>query len=74
MPWRDYLHARLGTALTNGAYDDHFNFTGLRDAVMHGRILFPTYNAFKEGRATIRRMEGLIDLLDSYVTLRSFAE
>jgi len=65
-PWRTFLHKRLGTTLTNTQYEKVYNFTGLRDAVMHGRVLFPTYRDFKEGSTAITKIGELIDHLDAY--------
>jgi hypothetical protein len=65
-PWREFLHARIGRTLSNGEYDELYNFTDLRDAVMHGRVLFPTYREFKRYFSTIGRIGDLIDYLDAY--------
>ena len=51
---------------SNKGYDKLYNFTDLRDAVMHGRVLFPTYRHFKEGTLAISKMEELIDHLAAY--------
>jgi hypothetical protein len=45
-PWRNFLHDRLGSPVSNTEYERRHSFTGLRDAVMHGRIVFPTYQDF----------------------------
>lgn len=57
-PWRDFLHQSLGNPLSNTEYDKLFNFTDFRDAVMHGRILFPTYSAFQKNCSTIDSVPG----------------
>ena len=68
-PWRTFLHKKLGTVLSNTQYEKRYNFTDLRDAVMHGRLLFPTYHDFIQGSGTIRRIGELIDHLDAYRAL-----
>lgn len=65
-PWRKYLNQQVGSDLSNRGYDKLFNFTELRDAVMHGRVLFPTYRCFKEGTLAISKMPDLIDHLAAY--------
>lgn len=64
--WRDFLGG-IGKNLSNGKYDETYNFTKLRDRVMHGRTLFPTYNDFKEFTGTVDVIGQYIDLLDSYL-------
>ncbi len=66
LPWREHFHQRLGESLSNGEYARRYNFTTLRDAVMHGRVLFPTYRRFKEGTRTISRIAELISHLEAY--------
>jgi hypothetical protein len=68
-PWRDFLHEKLGKTLSNGEYERLYNFTDFRDAVMHGRILFPAYRNFKERSSMISQIGELIDHLDSYCAL-----
>ena len=68
-PWRDFLHDKLGKSLSNGEYERLFNFTDFRDAVMHGRILFPAYRHFKERSSMISQIGELIDHLDAYCAL-----
>ena len=63
--WRDYLHRQVGI-LSNRKYENLYNFTKLRDAVMHGRVLFPTYKDFKESALAISKMGELIDYLSDY--------
>jgi hypothetical protein len=70
-PWRDFLHERLGKSLSNGEYERLYNFTDFRDAVMHGRILFPAYRNFQERSSMISQMGELIDHLDAYCALRA---
>ena len=64
--WRDYLHQQVGRTLSNGEYEKLYNFTELRDAVMHGRVLFPTYRHFKGGTRAISKIGELIDHLAAY--------
>jgi hypothetical protein len=64
--WRDFLNKRIGESLSNTKYERLYSFTKLRDAVMHGRLLFPTYQRFKEGTNTINKMIELIDHLAAY--------
>ena len=68
-PWRDFLHERRGKTLSNSEYERLYNFTDFRDAVMHGRILFPAYRDFEERRSTISQIGELIDHLDAYCAL-----
>jgi len=70
-PWRDFLHEKLGKSLSNSEYERLYNFTDFRDAVMHGRILFPAYRNFQERRSMISQMGELIDHLDAYCALRA---
>jgi hypothetical protein len=70
-PWRKFLTKRLCCAVSNGEYTRRFNFTSLRDAVMHGRTLFPTYREFAKSNAKIRRIEELITHLDAYLAAPS---
>lgn len=64
--WRDFLHQKVGKSLSNSEYERLYNFTDFRDAVMHGRILFPTYSAFQKRSSTISQIGELIDHLDAY--------
>ena len=66
LPWRNYLHQQVGGTLSNAEYEKLYNLTELRDAVMHGRVLFPTYRHFKNGTRTISKMGELIDHLTAY--------
>jgi hypothetical protein len=68
-PWRDYMDQRIGGPLSNNGYDKLCNFTKLRDTVMHGRVLFPTYRHFKERTLAIGKMPELIDHLTAYCCL-----
>jgi hypothetical protein len=64
--WRDFLNKTLGTTLSNTQYERLYTFTDLRDAVMHGRVLFPTYHEFRQGSSAIKRIGDLIEYLDAY--------
>lgn len=68
-PWRDFLHERLGRAVSNGEYEGLYNFADFRDAVMHGRVLFPVYLDFKQRLSTISQIGDLIGHLDAYCAL-----
>jgi hypothetical protein len=68
-PWRDFLHQKVGKSLSNSEYDRLYNFTDFRDAVMHGRILFPAYRNFQKSSSTISQIGELIDHLDAYRAL-----
>jgi len=68
-PWRDFLHQKVGKSLSNSEYDRLYNFTDFRDAVMHGRILFPAYRNFQKSSSTIGQIGELIDHLDAYRAL-----
>ena len=65
--WRELLNLRLDEGLSNGEYDRRYDFTELRDAVMHGRVLFPTYSCFQEGVKTVSRIAELIKHLEAYL-------
>ncbi len=65
-PWRNFLHQKIGKSLSNTEYERLYNFTEFRDAVMHGRILFPTYWDFQKRSRTISQIGELIDHLDAY--------
>ncbi len=65
-PWRDFLNHRLNECLSDSGYDKRYTVTRLRDAVMHGRVVFPTYRHFKEGVQAIRNIAELIKHLDRY--------
>jgi len=70
-PWRDFLHGKLGTSLSNSEYERLYNFTDFRDAVMHCRILFPAYWDFKKRSSTISQIGELIGHLDAYGVLHA---
>lgn len=72
-PWFEFLQARLAPTISKAEYEREFNFTEFRDAVMHGRTLFPTYRAFKSGTGTVRRIGELIDHLHAYIAIRKAA-
>jgi hypothetical protein len=67
LPWRQFLHERLDKEISNTDYESRYNFTKFRDAVMHGRIVFPTYQTFKSRTVSIGRVVELIDLLEEYL-------
>jgi hypothetical protein len=52
-------------SLSSGEYERLYNFTDFRDAVMHGRILFPAYQNFKERSSMISQIGELIEELHS---------
>jgi hypothetical protein len=64
-PWRTFLEQRSGK-LSNGEYDKLFSFTEMRDAVMHGRVIFPTYERFIELSEMIDRIGDFIEHLEAY--------
>lgn len=66
-PWRDFLAQHFGKRGSNGEYDRSYNFTDLRDAVMHGRVLFPTYREFLKQTSLVKSIGELIALLDKYL-------
>jgi hypothetical protein len=66
-PWRDFLLQRTGKEISNREYNRLYNFTGLRDGVMHGRVLFPIYGEFKLFARTIDNIAEYIGYLDAYV-------
>jgi hypothetical protein len=68
LPWREFLHDRLKKVISNSEYEELYNFTKLRDAVMHGRIVFPTYQTFKSRNASVGRVVDLIDHLEAYLS------
>lgn len=67
LPWRDFLHHRLARQLSNSEYDRLYDLTTMRDKVMHGRILFPTYPIFKQFTNVIDNIAEFIGHLNSYV-------
>ena len=66
-PWREFLSDRTGGRLSNGKYDETYNFTNFRDQVMHGRTLFPTYKNVGKFIGTVDVIGKYIDLLDAYL-------
>jgi hypothetical protein len=66
-PWRKFLIDKLGGDISNCEYSRRFDFTDLRDSVMHGRTLFPTYNEFVSSSVKIRKIGELIIYLDAYL-------
>jgi hypothetical protein len=67
--WRDFLRQRVGRSLSNKEYERLYNFTKLRDGVMHGRVLFPTYRDFKQFTVMIDNIGEFIGHLDAYDSL-----
>jgi hypothetical protein len=66
-PWREFLHRRLGENISNTEYKERYDFTDLRNGVMHGRVLFPTYRAFKQFAGMIDNIGFLVQCLDAYI-------
>jgi hypothetical protein len=67
VPWRNFLNKTAGGPASNGEYDRSYNFTDLRDAVMHGRVLFPTYRRLQESLPHVQRIDHLLAQLDAYL-------
>lgn len=65
-PWRTFLHERLGENLSGNGYDKRYNLTKLRDDVMHGRVVFPTYRRFKERVQGFRNVVEFLGHLEAY--------
>lgn len=65
-PWRDFLCKISGICHSNTGYEKLYGFTELRNAVMHGRLLFPTYQHFQDGIMAIDNMMELIHYLSQY--------
>jgi hypothetical protein len=61
--WREFL-GRRGISRTQ--YEKEYNFNPIRNEVMHGRVLFPTYQQFTNRRTAIAKMADWIDLLYAY--------
>jgi hypothetical protein len=66
--WRSFLDRKCGGSLTQNQYKSLYEFTSLRDSVMHGRVLFPTYGDFGKFIDKIDDMGSFIDCLDAYNT------
>ena len=64
--WRDFLHERLGRELSNKEYGRLYDFTKLRDGVMHGRVLIPSYRDFQSFSGMVDNIGKLIGHLDAY--------
>jgi hypothetical protein len=62
-PWREFL---LKKQVSKSQYGKHFSFTTLRNDVMHGRTVFPTYERFKKRCRAVAKMIQWIDLLYAY--------
>jgi hypothetical protein len=69
--WREFLAKRPGGAVNDAEYGQRFNFSDLRNSVMHGRTLFPTYRDFTSSGTKIKRIGELIDHLDAYLAMPS---
>jgi hypothetical protein len=67
--WRDFLSKMLGRILSEDEYRDLYDFTTLRNGVMHGRVLFPTYEEFTRFTGMIDNIGQFIDHLDAYNAL-----
>jgi hypothetical protein len=67
LTWRVFLSKTTGISASNGEYDRSYNFTELRDEVMHRGVLFPTYLKFRENIPHIQRIDHLVALLDEYL-------
>lgn len=65
-PWREFLHQRLAKTLSNSEYDRLYDLTTMRDKVMHGRVLFPTYPIFKQFTEVIDNIAEFIGHLNAY--------
>ena len=65
-PWRKFLHERIGKSLSSRAYDRLYRFTDVRDAVMHGRVLFPTYRHFRSDVVQVGQIVDLIGHIRAY--------
>jgi hypothetical protein len=65
-PWRTFLNKCI-PGIGNSEYGQRFNFTDIRNAVMHGRTIFPTYVEFKKRSAKVREIRKFIKYLDSYM-------
>jgi hypothetical protein len=61
--WRIFLNERVGKL---NKYDKAYDFTELRDSVMHGRVLFPTCQQFIEFSGMIERIGNFIEQLETY--------
>ena len=66
-PWRTFLNGRLGCDISNSDYGRHFNFIDLRNAVMHGRTVFPTHEDFRKDSLIIGNIGEFINHLDAYL-------
>jgi hypothetical protein len=64
--WRQYL-AAINKDLSDDEYDELYNFKDLRSAVMHGRVLFPTYRKFSNFARTIDKVGEVIEDLTDYL-------
>jgi hypothetical protein len=65
--WREFLHQKLGGDLSDDEYDQRYNLTRLRNKVMHGKVLFPTYRDFRQFTDLVDSIAGFIGLLEDYI-------
>lgn len=72
--WREFLDKRMGKPLCNAEYDAYFDFTHIRNAVMHGRVLFPTYGEFLKCSERIALFPAFIDNLRAYLEAKGFSK
>ena len=56
-----------GKRESKSEYDRLYDFTDLKDAVMHRRVLFPTYREFLKHIPLTKSIGELIGLLDKYL-------
>jgi len=69
--WRAFLSQKK---ITQKQYDKHFSFTTIRNDVMHGRTIFPTYERFRKRRRVVRKMVEWIDHLYAYRAIQTGTE
>ena len=65
-PWRAFLDGRLGNSISDDDYDARYETTKLRNAVMHGNILFPTFRKFKSFLNIVDHLGDFIGYLGTY--------
>jgi hypothetical protein len=65
-PWRAFLDGRLGNSISDHDYDARYETTKLRNAVMHGNILFPTFRKFKSFLNIVNHLGDFIGYLGAY--------
>jgi hypothetical protein len=69
-PWRTFLNKKYGKTVSDSGYKKLCSFTTLRNSVMHGRVLFPTYAKFRKYLPRIVNLGNVIVLLDEYRMLQ----